>query len=189
MAWYENAVIYQIYPRSFQDSNSDGIGDLRGIVRRLPYIKSLGVDAIWLSPIYQSPMKDFGYDVSDYRRIDGIFGNMEDFDALVSEAHKLGLKVMMDMVLNHSSDLHEWFQKSREKEDPYTDFYIWRDNVPNNWKACFGGSAWTYDEKRGQYYLHSFLKEQPDLNWHDEVCRNAIFDEVRFYLGKGVKKP
>ena len=186
MAWYENAVIYQIYPRSFQDSNSDGIGDLRGIVRRLPYIKSLGVDAIWLSPIYQSPMKDFGYDVSDYRRIDGIFGNMEDFDALVSEAHKLGLKVMMDMVLNHSSDLHEWFQKSREKEDPYTDFYIWRDNVPNNWKACFGGSAWTYDEKRGQYYLHSFLKEQPDLNWHDEVCRNAIFDEVRFYLDKGV---
>ena len=186
MAWYENAVIYQIYPRSFQDSNSDGIGDLRGIVRRLPYIKSLGVDAIWLSPIYRSPMKDFGYDVSDYRQIDPIFGSMEDFDVLVNEAHKLGLRVMMDMVLNHSSDLHEWFQKSRAKEDPYTDFYIWRDSVPNNWKACFGGSAWTYDEKRGQYYLHSFLKEQPDLNWHDEVCRNAIFDEVRFYLDKGV---
>ena len=186
MAWYENAVIYQIYPRSFQDSNSDGIGDLRGIVSRLPYIKSLGVDALWLSPIYQSPMKDFGYDVSDYRKIDGIFGNMEDFDALVSEAHKLGLRVMMDMVLNHSSDKHVWFEKSRAKEYPYTDFYIWRDEVPNNWKACFGGSAWTFDGKRGQYYLHSFLKEQPDLNWHDEVCRNAIFDEVRFYLNKGV---
>ena len=186
MAWYENAVIYQIYPRSFQDSNSDGIGDLRGIVRRLPYIKSLGVDAVWLSPIYRSPMKDFGYDVSDYRQIDPIFGSMEDFDALVSEAHKLGLRVMMDMVLNHSSDKHEWFQKSRVKEDPYTDFYIWRDSVPNNWKACFGGSAWTFDEQRGQYYLHSFLKEQPDLNWHDETCRNAIFDEVRFYLDKGV---
>ena len=186
MAWYENAIIYQIYPRSFQDSNSDGIGDLKGIVNRLEYIKSLGVDAIWLSPIYQSPMKDFGYDVSDYRQIDPIFGNMEDFDTLVSEAHKLGLKVMMDMVLNHSSDKHEWFEKSRAKEDPYTDFYIWNDKVPNNWKACFGGSAWTFDEKRGQYYLHSFLKEQPDLNWHDEVCRNAIFDEVRFYLDKGV---
>ena len=186
MAWYENAVIYQIYPRSYQDSNGDGIGDLNGIVRRLDYIKSLGVDAIWLSPIYQSPMKDFGYDVSDYRKIDPIFGNMEDFDALVSEAHKLGLHVMMDMVLNHSSDKHEWFEKSRAKENPYTDFYIWSDKVPNNWKACFGGSAWTFDEKRGQYYLHSFLKEQPDLNWHDEVCRNAIFDEVRFYLDKGV---
>ena len=186
MAWYENAIIYQIYPRSFQDSNSDGIGDLKGIIRRLDYIKSLGVDAIWLSPIYKSPMKDFGYDVSDYRQIDGIFGSMEDFDALVSEAHKLGLRVMMDMVLNHSSDLHEWFQKSRDREDPYTDFYIWNDKVPNNWKACFGGSAWAFDEKRGQYYLHSFLKEQPDLNWHDETCRNAIFDEVRFYLDKGV---
>lgn len=186
MAWYENAVVYQIYPRSFQDSNSDGIGDLRGIVRRLPYIKSLGVDAIWLSPIYQSPMKDFGYDVSDYRQIDGIFGNMEDFETLVSEAHKLGLRVMMDMVLNHSSDKHPWFEKSRAKEDPYTDFYIWEDEIPNNWKACFGGSAWTFDEKRGQYYLHSFLREQPDLNWHNEVCRKAIFDEVRFYLDKGV---
>ena len=186
MAWYENAIIYQIYPRSFQDSNSDGIGDLMGIVRRLGYIKSLGMDAIWLSPIYKSPMKDFGYDVSDYRQIDGIFGSMEDFDLLVSEAHKLGLKVMMDMVLNHSSDMHPWFRKSRDREDPYTDFYIWNDKVPNNWKACFGGSAWTFDEKRGQYYLHSFLKEQPDLNWHDEVCRNAIFDEVRFYLDKGV---
>ena len=186
MAWYENAIVYQIYPRSFQDSNSDGIGDLKGIVQRLDYIKNLGVDAIWLSPIYKSPMKDFGYDVSDYRQIDGIFGSMEDFETLVGEAHKLGLRVMMDMVLNHSSDQHEWFQKSRERVDPYTDFYIWNDKVPNNWKACFGGSAWTFDEKRGQYYLHSFLKEQPDLNWHDDTCRNAIFDEVRFYLDKGV---
>lgn len=186
MSWFENAVIYQIYPRSFQDSNNDGIGDIPGIISRLDYIKSLGVDAIWLSPIYKSPMRDFGYDVQDYTDIDPIFGTMDDLRQLVSKAHGLGIKVMMDMVLNHSSDLHQWFQKSRLREGKYTDFYIWRDKIPNNWMACFGGKAWTYDEKRGQYYLHSFLKEQPDLNWHDEECRKAIFNEVRFYLDMGV---
>ena len=186
MSWYENAVVYQIYPRSFMDSNGDGTGDLKGITEKLPYIRSIGVDAIWLSPIYKSPMKDFGYDVADYCAIDPIFGSMDDFDKLVSEAHKLGLKVMMDMVLNHSSDQHNWFKKSELREGKYTDYYIWRDSIPNNWKACFGGKAWTYDEKRGQYYLHSFLKEQPDLNWHDENCRNDIFNQVRFYLDKGV---
>ena len=186
MGWYENAVIYQIYPRSFRDSNGDGVGDLRGITESLPYIKSLGVDGIWLSPIYKSPMKDFGYDVEDYREIDPVFGSMEDFDDLVSKAHELGLKVMMDMVLNHSSDMHKWFQLSKLRDSKYSSFYIWNDTVPNNWKACFGGSAWTYDPARGQYYLHSFLKEQPDLNWHDEECRQAIFGEVRYYLDKGV---
>ena len=186
MGWYENAVIYQIYPRSFKDSNGDGIGDLKGITDSLPYIKSLGVDAIWLSPIYKSPMKDFGYDVEDYRAIDPVFGTMEEFDQLVSSAHELGLKVMMDMVLNHSSDMHKWFQQSKLRDRKYSNFYIWNDKVPNNWKACFGGSAWTYDKTRGQYYLHSFLKEQPDLNWHDDQCRQAIFNEVRYYLDKGV---
>ncbi len=184
--WYENAVIYQIYPRSFMDSNGDGIGDLEGITSKLGYIKDLGVDGIWLSPIYQSPMKDFGYDISDYRAIDPIFGTMDDLDNLIGEAHKLGLKVMMDMVLNHSSNLHKWFEKSKLREGKYTDFYIWKDSIPNNWKGCFGGSAWEYDKTRGQYYLHSFLKEQPDLNWHDEECRKAIFDEVRYYLDKGI---
>ena len=184
--WYENAVIYQIYPRSFMDSNGDGIGDLEGIISKLDYIKSLGVDGIWLSPIYQSPMKDFGYDISDYRAIDPIFGSMDDFDLLVSKAHKLGLKVMMDMVLNHSSDKHNWFEQSKLRNGKYTDFYVWKDSKPNNWMGCFGGSAWEYDETRGQYYLHSFLKEQPDLNWHDEECRKAIFNEVRYYLDKGV---
>ena len=186
MPWFDNAVIYQIYPRSFQDSDGDGVGDLKGIVGRLDYIASLGVDAIWLSPVYRSPMKDFGYDVQDYRSIDPVFGSMEDFRDLLEKAHALGIRVMMDMVLNHTSDLHEWFRKSRERDGIYTDFYIWKDDIPNNWQACFGGKAWTYDEKRGQYYLHSFLKEQPDLNWHDEACRKAIFDEVRFYLDMGV---
>ena len=186
MSWFENAVIYQIYPRSFQDSNGDGIGDLVGIMSRLDYLSDLGVDAIWLSPIFKSPMKDFGYDVQDYREIDPVFGSMEDFRQLVSKAHKLGIRVMLDMVLNHSSNLHKWFKQSELKEGKYTDFYIWKDSIPNNWKACFGGSAWTFDEKRGQYYLHSFLPEQPDLNWHNEECRNAIFDEVRFYLDMGV---
>ena len=186
MSWFENAVIYQIYPRSFQDSNGDGIGDLPGIISRLDYLAELGVDAIWLSPIYRSPMRDFGYDVQDYRSIDPIFGSMDDFRNLLAGAHRLGMKVMMDMVLNHTSDLHEWFRQSDIRNGRYTDFYIWKDEIPNNWKACFGGKAWTYDEKRKQYYLHSFLPEQPDLNWHDDQCRSAIFDEVRFYLDMGV---
>ncbi len=186
MAWYENAVIYQIYPRSFKDSNGDGVGDLRGIIQKLDYIKSLGVDAIWLSPIYESPMKDFGYDISDYRAIDPVFGNMDDLRQLVSDAHQLGLRVLMDMVLNHTSNLHKWFEQSELKDSKYSDFYIWQDKIPNNWMACFGGKAWTFDEKRGQWYLHSFLKEQPDLNWHNPECRKAIFDEVRFYLDMGI---
>ncbi|MCQ2412761.1 MAG: alpha-amylase family glycosyl hydrolase [Sphaerochaetaceae bacterium] len=186
MAWYENAVIYQIYPRSYMDSNGDGIGDLNGIISKLPYIKSLGVDAIWLSPIYQSPMKDFGYDISDYRAIDPIFGNIDDLKTLVSHAHELGLKIMMDMVLNHTSDKHKWFVQSELRDSKYSDFYIWSDTIPNNWVACFGGKAWTYSPIRKQYYLHSYLKEQPDLNWHNAECRKAIFDEVRFYLDMGI---
>lgn len=186
MAWYENAIIYQIYPRSFMDSNGDGIGDIKGIISKLPYIRSLGVDAIWLSPIYKSPMKDFGYDISDYRSMDPIFGDMEDLETLISETHKAGLKIMMDMVLNHTSDKHEWFTKSEQRVGEYSDYYIWSDSIPNNWKACFGGPAWTYSPTRKQYYLHSFLKEQPDLNWHNESCRKAIFDTVRFYLDKGI---
>lgn len=186
MSWFDNAVIYQIYPRSYKDSGNDGIGDLNGIIGKLDYIASLGVDAVWLSPIFKSPMKDFGYDVQDYRCIDPLFGDMDDLRTLISKAHELDIKVLLDMVLNHTSDMHEWFRKSVNREGKYTDFYIWKDNIPNNWKACFGGSAWTYDKVRNQYYLHSFLKEQPDLNWHDEECRKAIFGEVRFYLDIGV---
>lgn len=186
MAWFDNAIIYQIYPRSFMDTNSDGVGDIRGVIEKLDYIKSLGVDAIWLSPIFESPMKDFGYDISDYKSIDPVFGSMEDLKTLVRLSHEKGLRVMLDMVLNHSSDQHEWFKQSCEGKSPYSDFYIWKDKVPNNWLALFGGKAWTYNETRGHYYLHSFLSEQPDLNWHNEECRKAIFDQISFYLEMGI---
>jgi alpha-glucosidase len=165
--WWRHGIFYQVYPRSFQDSDDDGVGDLKGIMQRLPYVASLGVDAIWLSPIFTSPMADFGYDVADYTGIDPLFGTMEDFDALLEAAHGLGLKVILDLVPNHSSDAHPWFVESRSSRDnPKRDWYIWRDGAangepPNNWVSEFGGSAWEYDETTGQYYYHAFLKEQP----------------------------
>ena len=171
--WWRGAVIYQIYPRSFQDSNGDGIGDLAGIIHRLPYVASLGVDAIWISPFYASPMKDFGYDVSAYRDIEPMFGTMSDFDALIERAHQLDLRVMIDLVLSHTSDQHRWFRESRSSRDnPKANWYVWADakpdgSPPNNWLSIFGGSAWEWDGERMQYYLHNFLIEQPDLNFHD----------------------
>lgn len=190
--WWRGAVIYQIYPRSFQDSNGDGIGDLAGIIERLPYVASLGVDAIWISPFFKSPMNDFGYDVSDYRDIDPMFGTLEEFDRLVELAHKLGLKIMIDLVLSHSSDQHEWFKQSRkDKHNPYADFYVWADakddgTPPNNWLSIFGGSAWEWDSNRCQYYLHNFLSSQPDFNFHNLKVQQALLDIARFWLERGV---
>lgn len=190
--WWRGAVIYQIYPRSFQDSNNDGIGDLKGITQRLPYIASLGVDAIWISPFFKSPMLDFGYDVSDYKSVDPMFGSMADFDAMIAEAHRLDLKVMIDQVISHSSDQHEWFKESRSsKDNPKSDWYVWADanpdgTPPNNWLSIFGGSAWEWDTSRCQYYLHNFLKSQPDLNFHNPAVQDAVLDAVRFWLDRGV---
>ncbi|MCB2110629.1 MAG: DUF3459 domain-containing protein [Defluviimonas sp.] len=190
--WWRGAVIYQIYPRSFQDSNGDGIGDLRGITRRLGHVAGLGVDAIWISPFFTSPMKDFGYDVSDYRDVDAMFGTLADFDALVAEAHRLGLKVMIDLVLSHSSDAHPWFRESRrDRTNPRAAWYVWADpkpdgTPPNNWLSIFGGSAWTWEARRMQYYLHNFLASQPDLNFHCEAVQEALLDVARFWLDRGV---
>jgi len=190
--WWRGTVIYQIYPRSFQDTNGDGIGDLRGVTQRLPYIADLGVDAIWISPFFKSPMLDFGYDVSDYREVDPMFGTMADFDAMITEAHRLGLKVMIDQVLSHTSDQHEWFRQSRaDKNNPYADWYVWADakpdgSPPNNWLSIFGGSAWEWDTSRCQYFLHNFLKSQPDLNFHNPKVQEQLIDEVRFWLERGV---
>jgi alpha-glucosidase len=191
-SWWRAGVIYQIYPRSFQDSDGDGVGDLRGIMRRLPYLRELGVDAIWLSPIFPSPMADFGYDVSDYTGIDPLFGTMADFDALLAAAHQHGLKLLLDLVPNHTSDQHPWFVESRSSRDnPKRDWYLWRDPAPdggppNNWLSEFGGSAWHYDEASGQYYYHAFLAQQPDLNWRHPQVRAAIYEVMRFWLRKGV---
>lgn len=190
--WWRGAVIYQIYPRSYQDSDGDGIGDLKGIIRRLPYIASLGVDAIWISPFFKSPMKDFGYDVSDYCDVDPMFGTLADFDALVAEAHHLGLKVMIDEVLSHTADIHPWFKESRaNRANPKADWYVWADaradgTPPNNWLSIFGGSAWQWDTSRQQYYLHNFLSEQPDLNFHNLEVQDALLDVTRFWLERGV---
>jgi alpha-glucosidase len=191
--WWQTGVIYQIYPRSFQDSNKDGIGDLDGITQRLDYLSDiLGVDAIWLSPFYPSPMADFGYDVSDYENVDSIFGTLEDFDRLVTEAHRRNLRVIIDFVPNHTSDQHPWFLESRSSRDnPKRDWYFWRDakpdgSLPNNWLSLFGGKAWEYDEKTGQYYLHTFLKEQPDLNWRNPTVKAAMLNILRFWLERGV---
>ena len=192
LKWWQSGIIYQIYPRSFQDTDGDGIGDLRGITRRLPYIASLGVQAVWLSPIFKSPMRDFGYDVADYCDIDPLFGTLADFDALVQEAHRLGLKVMLDYVPNHSSSDHAWFQEAlKSRDNPRRDWYVWRDpapdgGVPNNWKSFFGGPAWTLDQASGQYYLHQFLPTQPDLNWRNPEVRQAMFDVLRFWMARGV---
>lgn len=190
--WWRDGVIYQIYPRSFMDSNHDGIGDLPGILSRLDYLTSLGVDAIWLSPIYPSPDVDFGYDVSNYMDIDPKYGNMEDFEGLVSEAHKRNIRIILDLVFNHTSNQHPWFVRSRSsRDDPYRDWYIWRPakengKLPNNWQSIFGGSGWEFDPKTNEYYFHMFAKEQPDLNWRNPDVRKAILDVFRFWLDKGV---
>ena len=190
--WWRGAVIYQIYPRSFQDSNDDGIGDLQGIVRRLPYVASLGVDAIWISPFYTSPMKDFGYDVSDHCDVDPHFGTLADFDAVVEAAHGLGLKVMVDLVISHTSDRHPWFTESRAScDNPRADWYVWADprpdgTPPNNWLSIFGGPAWQWDPRREQYYLHNFLASQPDLNFHNCEVQDALLGITRFWLDRGV---
>jgi alpha-glucosidase len=190
--WWRGAVVYQIYPRSYMDSNGDGIGDLPGITEKLPYVASLGVDAIWLSPFFKSPMKDFGYDVSDYKDVDPIFGTIKDFEALLKRAHSLGLKIIIDQVLNHSSDQHVWFQESRlDRTNPKADWYVWADpkpdgTPPSNWQAVFGGSSWEYEIRRGQYYLHNFLPSQPDLNLRNPEVREAVLDECKFWLDMGV---
>lgn len=190
--WWRGAVIYQIYPRSFMDANHDGIGDLSGIVQKLPYVKNLGVDAIWISPFFKSPMKDFGYDISDYREIDPMFGTMEDFDQLMAEAKTLDLKVIIDQVLSHTSDQHAWFVESRQsRTNDKADWYVWADakedgTPPNNWLSIFGGGAWQWEPRRQQYYLHNFLTSQPDLNFHNEEVRKAVLENVKFWLDHGV---
>jgi alpha-glucosidase len=190
--WWQRGIIYQIYPRSFMDSNGDGVGDLPGIEGKLDYLAWLGVDAIWLSPIYPSPMADFGYDVSDYTGVHPLFGTLADFDRLLAEAHARGLKVMLDLVPNHSSDEHPWFVESRSsRENPKRDWYIWRDAAPdggppNNWLSYFGGGAWEWDAANGQYYLHLFHRKQPDLNWRNPAVQQAMLDAMRFWLDRGV---
>ena len=202
--WWKSAVIYEIYPRSFQDSNGDGIGDLNGITQRLDYLKDLGVDAIWLSPVFPSPQVDFGYDISDYKNIDPQYGTLKDFDRLVAEAEKRHIRVIMDMVMNHTSDKHEWFIQSRSSRDnPYRDWYMWHDpsassgqapgqtatdkgDVPNNWQSDFGGSAWEWDEKTRQYYYHKLYVQQPDVNWNNPKIHEAFKDIVGFWLKRGV---
>ena len=190
--WWRRGIFYQVYPRSFQDSDGDGVGDIKGIIARLPYLVSLGINAVWLSPVFPSPMADFGYDISDYTGIDPLFGSMADFDALVSAVHTKGLKIILDLVPNHTSDQHPWFIEARRSRDnPKRDFYLWRDpksdgGPPNNWLSEFGGSAWQFDDATGQYYYHAFLAQQPDLNWRNPAVREAIYDVMRFWLRKGV---
>ena len=195
--WWSNAVVYQVYPRSFQDTNGDGFGDLKGITSRLDYLADLGVDVIWLSPVYKSPQDDNGYDISDYQDIDPLFGTLDDMDELLAEAHKRGLKIVMDLVVNHTSDEHAWFEASKHKDDPHADWYWWRPArpgttpgtpgaEPNRWGSYFGGSAWQYDETRGEYYLHQFSKKQPDLNWENPDVRRAVYDMMNWWLDRGV---
>lgn len=191
--WWKSAIIYQIYPRSYQDSNGDGVGDLKGITQRLEHIASLGVDAIWISPFFKSPMKDFGYDISDFYDVDPLFGTLADFDALVKKADAFGLKIMIDMVLNHSSDQHGWFKESASsKTNPKADWYVWADakedgSAPNNWISVFGGSSWQWHTTRKQYYLHNFLKSQPDLNFHSKSLQEELLKMMEFWLKRGVK--
>ena len=190
-AWWKEAVIYQIYPRSFADSNGDGIGDLNGITAHLDYLETLGIDVIWLSPVYKSPNDDNGYDISDYRDIMDDFGTMEDFDRLLAEAHRHHIRIVMDLVVNHTSDEHAWFIESRSsRENPHRDYYIWKEpkdgKEPNNWGACFGGSAWEFDERTGMYYLHCFSRKQPDLNWENPKVRDEVFDMMNWWCEKGI---
>ena len=190
--WWRGAVIYQIYPRSFKDNNGDGIGDLAGIAEKLDYVASLGVDAVWISPFFKSPMKDYGYDVSDYRDVDPMFGTLDDFRVLLEKAHRLKIKVILDLVLSHTSDQHHWFQESRQsRTNPKADWYVWADpkpdgSPPNNWQAFFGGPSWTYDVRRGQYYMHNFLSSQPDLNMHNPEVQDAALNIFRFWMDFGV---
>ena len=191
-AWWKEAVVYQIYPRSFMDSNGDGIGDINGITQRLEYLQELGIDVIWLSPVYQSPNDDNGYDISDYQAIMEEFGTMEDFDRMLAKAHELGIKIMMDLVVNHTSDEHAWFVESRKSVDnPYRDFYIWRKgredgSEPNNWGSCFSGSAWKYDPQTDMYFLHLFSTKQPDLNWDNPQVREHVYDMMNWWCEKGI---
>lgn len=191
MSWWKNSVVYQIYPQSYQDSNHDGMGDLAGIISRLDYLEKLGVDVIWLSPVYQSPLDDNGYDISDYQAINPIYGTMDDMDCLIAEAKKRNIGIVMDLVVNHTSDEHEWFlEAKKDKENPYRDYYIWRDPVdggpPNDMTSVFSGPAWEFDEASGQYFLHLFSKRQPDLNWENEEMRHKIYDMMNFWLDKGI---
>ena len=189
--WWKKAVVYQIYPKSFQDSNGDGFGDLQGIIKRLDYLETLGINAIWLSPVFKSPQADNGYDISDYRDIDPTFGSLDDMEELINEAKKHNIRIMMDLVLNHSSNEHRWFKEAKKsKDNPYHDYYIWRDGdegvPPSDMKACFCGSAWEYVPEIGQYYFHQFLPEQPDLNWENPKVRRAIYDMILWWMDKGV---
>ncbi|MGV2939398.1 alpha-glucosidase [Mesobacillus sp. LC4] len=189
--WWKEAVAYQVYPRSFMDSNGDGIGDLQGMISKLDYLKDLGIDVIWICPMYKSPNDDNGYDISDYQDIMDEFGTMEDFDQLLAETHKRGMKLIIDLVINHTSDEHQWFLESRESKDSLKrDWYIWRDGKdgaePNNWESIFGGSAWEYDEKTDQYFLHIFSRKQPDLNWENKDVRTALYDMINWWLDKGI---
>lgn len=190
--WWRGAVIYQIYPRSYADNNNDGVGDLAGIIDKLDYVASLNIDAIWLSPFFKSPMKDYGYDVSDYRDVDPLFGSLDEFKQLTDKAHSLGIKIIIDQVLSHSSDQHAWFEQSRkDKTNDKADWYVWADpkpdgTVPNNWLSVFGGSAWSWDSRRAQYYLHNFLESQPDLNFHNPEVQQQLLDDVEFWLKLGV---
>lgn len=189
--WWKKAVVYQIYPKSFQDSNGDGFGDLQGIIKRLDYLETLGINAIWLSPVFKSPQADNGYDISDYRDIDPTFGSLDDMEELINEAKKHNIRIMMDLVLNHSSNEHRWFKEAKKsKDNPYHDYYIWRDGdegvPPSDMKACFVGSAWEYVPEIGQYYFHQFLPEQPDLNWENPKVRRAIYDMILWWMDKGV---
>ncbi|WP_423188973.1 glycoside hydrolase family 13 protein [Alkalibacterium sp. f15] len=191
MKWWKDAVVYQVYPKSFQDTNGDGIGDLKGIIKRLDYLKLLGINALWLSPVYKSPNDDNGYDISDYKKIHPDYGTMEDMHELIAEARKRGIRLIMDLVVNHTSDEHEWFQEAlKGKDNPYRDYYVWRDPVndgpPNDLVSSFGGSAWEYDEKSGQYYLHIFSRKQPDLNWENATMRKEIYEMINFWLDKGI---
>ncbi len=190
--WWRGAIIYQIYPRSFQDSNDDGVGDLSGIIHRMEYLRRLGVDAIWISPFFRSPMRDFGYDIASFRDIDPLFGSMGDFDALIHRAHQLNIRVLIDLVMSHTSSDHRWFKESRSsRKNPKADWYVWADpkldgSPPNNWLSIFGGSAWEWESERMQYYLHNFLIEQPDLNFHNDEVRQELLNVVRFWLERGV---
>ena len=186
LTWWQKKPIYQIYPKSFLDTDASGVGDLRGVIEKLDYIKSLGAGAIWLTPIYPSLMVDNGYDIADYTGINPLFGTMKDFDELIAEAKSRDIKIVMDLVFNHSSDQHPWFLESKSSRDnPKADWYIWRDEK-TNWRSIFGGSAWEWCAERGQYYLHTFAKEQPDLNWENPEVRRALFDAANFWLDKGV---
>lgn len=189
--WWKSAVIYQIYPKSFQDSNGDGIGDIQGIIKRLDYLKQLGIDAVWISPVYRSPQVDSGYDISDYQDIDPIFGTLQDMEALIAECKKRNIRIIMDLVLNHSSDQHRWFQEAKKsRENPYHDYYIWRDGEegvpPNDMLAYFGGSAWEWVPELKQYYFHQFTPQQPDLNWHNETVRKELYEMILWWMEKGI---